>query len=43
MTDRLFENFIIGRGIFTVDVLIELDALYELNQEILRLLNEELK
>ncbi len=43
MNDRLFENQLINRGIITVDVLIELDALYELNQEILRLLNEELK
>lgn len=42
MNDRLFENQLINRGIITVDVLIELDALYELNQEILSLLNEEI-
>lgn len=41
MNNQVFENLLVTRGINTVDVLIELDALHDLNQEILTLLNEQ--
>jgi len=42
MNDPIFENLLFSRSINSLDAMIELTSLYELNETVLRLINEEM-